>query len=513
MTFKGELYPFQSEAVDMMLERGSLLLAHDMGLGKTVSSIAAVEELIDTGEATCVLVICAASVKWQWKRKIDEFTDGALVKVVEGTKMARRLQYRAVKRGEVEYVLMNCEQVVNDWDILRLLSFDAIVIDEITSMKSPGAKRTRYMRRLDAGYKFGLTGQPIENRPEELFSIMQFIDPTVLGRPDIFDRTFIVRNNWGKYKFSKNLPLLRKRMGTAMHRKTRDEVKDQLPAIVEEDYLIDFDPVGAKLYHRIVTELLVELRGTARFSNFDLLDHYAGAADNMSAMGQIMPKMMALRMLCDHPGLLSISAKWYSNPKTKAGSEYAAELKERGLLNVKSTPKMAATLEVISEIMEANPDNKVVLFSFFKPMLRLLSKELKVGFEMFTGAMDARQRDAALQRFHSDKDCRVLLSSDAGGIGVDIPAANFLLSYDLPFSAGKFAQRQARIDRISSKWESVTLLNMLMRDSIEEWMLDDVLIPKARIAKAWIDGKGVDTKGQLHMDLNSLGDFLEDHEV
>lgn len=495
----------------MMLDRGSLLLAHTMGLGKTVTSIAAVEDLIDSGEVQCCLILCPASIKWQWKRQIDFFTDGALVKVIEGTKPNRTAQYRAVKRGDVEYVIMNYEQVVNDWDLVRFLSFDAIIADEVTAIKSAGAKRSRHVKRLGHdSYRFGLTGQPIENRPEELFSIMQWVDPNVLGSAPIFDKTFIVRGAYGNVKHYKNLKLLRDRMGQAMHRVTRHDVADQMPDVVSEDLLIDFDPAALTVYRVIVDELLDLIAANQSFSNFNVLNHYAGADDDSGVRGQIMARITALRMLCDHPALLDYSADKFDDPDAQAGSQYASELRASGRLKpIKGSPKMSATLAEIEDILDADPENKVVLFSFFKPMLELIAAKLKVGpngYVIFNGDLTARERDEALEEFKRPS-CRVFLSSDAGGVGVDLPQANYLFNYDLPWSAGKWEQRNARIIRLSSEWPEVTLLSMIMKDSIEERMLE-MLESKSAVAAAWLDGKGVNKQGQFTLTLGTLADFL-----
>lgn len=509
MTFKGDLLQFQKEAVEMMLDRRSLLLAHTMGLGKTVSSIAAIEQLIDSGEAESALIICPASIKWQWKHQIDKFTDGALIKVIEGTKANRTAQYRSVKRNDVEYVIMNYEQIVNDWDIVRFLEFDVVVCDEVTAIKSAGAKRSRHVKRLGHhAYRFGLTGQPIENRPEELYSIMQWVDPTVLGRADVFDKLFIVRGMYGMVKHYKNLPLLRKRMGEVMHRVTRHDVRDQMPAVVEQSYIIDFDANTLHLYRIIVDEILDIVHSTPSFSTFDLMSHYAGADKNGGIRGEIMARIMALRMLCNHPRLMELSADKFDDPDAIAGSKYISELRAAGVIKpLKSSPKLDVTLEVIEEILAADPNNKVVVFSFFKPMLDIIGEKLKVGYVLFTGDLSAREKDDAIQKFQKTRSCRVFLSSDAGGVGVDLPQANYLISIDLPWSAGKWEQRNGRIIRLSSKWPEVTLYSMLMRDSIEERMYE-MLSEKSAIAAAWLDGKGVDKQGTFTLTLGTLADFL-----
>ena len=143
-------------------------------------------------------------------------------------------------------------------------------------------------------------------------------------------------------------------------------------------------------------------------------------------------------------------------------------------------------------------------------MLAIIGQHLKVDHELFTGDLTPRERDAAVERFTNDPRCRVLLSSDAGGIGVDLPVANYLISYDLPWSAGKFEQRNGRIIRISSQWPEVTLITMVMRDSIEERMLE-MLEQKSAIASAWLDGRGVDKQGTFQVTLGTLADFLAEH--
>jgi hypothetical protein len=850
MTFQGKLRPFQQDAADMMLKRKSLLLAHRMGLGKTITSIAVIESLIDEGEVECCLIITPASIKWQWFHQLEKFSDGALVKVIEGTKNERRAQYRGVKRGEVEYVIMNYEQVVADYDIVKLLAFDAVVCDEVVAIKNPGAKRSRHVKRIQASFKFGLSGQPIENKPEELFcvdastevlsthgwlqydqlytgdlvftlnhdtgmsewqpvqavnvfdvqnqpmismehtshsslttpnhrwpvervqqsgghiigrkrrwatsdsfrwgdrvpiaavcadlpaeqkytdalveliawfyteghirklrdgttgtavnitqntsgasrvrsvlrsvfgqesgafprtgqqvdgiprwredrdrhvsvfklntsagrclvahapdrlpthdfllsltraqlslfievsmlgdnngehwfsqksraqaeafqiacilaghatslrpdpktvydrkgdpyhmttvcvrrqrylspgqsprlgkpvqytgavwcpttsngtwlarrngsvyftgnSIMEWIDPTVLGRADKFEKTFIVRNSYGSVKHYRNLRLLRRTMGEAMHRRTRKQVADQMPSLVHEDYLIDLDPPARRVYKHIANELIRLIRSSQHYGNFDIANHYAGVKDD-GINAEIMPRLMALRMLCDHPALLDYSADMFDDPDARAGSKYISTIRQSGLLDKLRTtsPKLTETLFMIDEVLDADPANKVVLFSFFKPMLAIIGDNLKHDYTLYTGDLSPRERDAAQERFTTDPNCRVFLSSDAGGIGVDLPVANYLISFDLPWSSGKFEQRNGRIDRISSLWPEITLLTMVVRDSIEERMLE-MLNEKTRIAEAWLDGKRVDKQGKFTLTVGTLADFLE----
>jgi SNF2 family DNA or RNA helicase len=161
------------------------------------------------------------------------------------------------------------------------------------------------------------------------------------------------------------------------------------------------------------------------------------------------------------------------------------------------------------EILTEDPKNKIVVFSFFKPMIAMLKAELERKLRkpvaVITGDHSQLQRRQALSRFA--KHTPVLLSSDAGQYGVDLPFANFLMSYDLPWSAGAYQQRVARIDRTSSQFPHVTVMTLLTRGTIEERQFA-MLRQKGMIAGAWLDGKNVDAKGGLTLSLESLRQFL-----
>lgn len=517
MSFKGELYGFQQPALKRMLDRKQLLLALEMGLGKTVLTIAACEELLDAGTIATALIVCPASLKYQWKRMIEYFTEDATIKLIEGTPQRRMLQYGHVLTEEPDYVICNYEQIVNDWTFITKIDWDCVVCDEVQAIKSFRAKRSRRIKRLRATYRFGLTGQPVENRPEEVFSIMQWVDPDLLGRFEIFDRTFIRRNGFGGVQFYKNLSTLNRRLTDAMVRKRRDDpdVKDQLPKVTEEIVPVPFDSAGARLYRHIVKDLLAELAGAKSFGNFNVFAHYSPTGHDDPAMlqarGRIMSRLTCLRMLCDHPDLLAWSAANYDKA-LGSGSQYAAELMADGwLAKLGPAPKFDATVELLREIDDAG--HKTALFSFFKESLYRLKDGLaELRPVLFTGDVTPLERDKAKQKFALDDHCRLFLSSDAGGIGLDLPEASYLINFNLPWSAGKFDQRQARIIRLSSEWESVTLTSMLMAGSIEERM-HAMLVAKRAVADAVVDGRGIDAKGRLKLDLATLTDFLTHSEV
>lgn len=529
MTFVGELLPYQPPAVERMVERGKVLVAYDLGLGKTVLTIAAVEQLMDTDRITEPgLVICLSSLKYQWAAQIHRWTGGeqddngdwigqtSSALVIDGTPAQRAEQYARARAWEADYIVLNYEQVVNDWDEVRTLPRGFVVCDEATAIKSFRAKRSRRVKRLSSPYKFALTGTPIENgKPEELFSIMQWVDDEVLGRFDIFDKAFIVRNPFGGVSRYRNLPTLHKRLSTACVRKSADDpdVAPYMPdQVVAEPILVPFDRAGAKLYRQISQDLLADLAEAAMSfgSGFDLWKHYGGGQGGDPAMdalrGQIMSKLGALRQLCDHPELLRISA-------ANGTSKYAVDLADAGLLTpLRATPKLDATVAYLQQFLEDDPRHKAVVFSFFKPTLGLLEQRVGVPCALYSGDMNAKQKEASKLRFQTDPDCRLLLSSDAGGYGVDLPQASLSVNYDQPWAAGAKNQRNGRTRRASSTWSSVLVQDVLMRGSIEERQYA-ALAKKSAVAAAVVDGKGIDARGGIAMDLSSLTEWLRTSRV
>lgn len=516
--FVGELLPFQEKALERMVERKTLLLAFHQGLGKTVATIAVCEELLDGNEVEQVLIVVPATLKYQWEKEIGKFTEGeALVQVIAGTPPVRARQYQRAR--SVDYVIVNYEQVVNDWKQVRKVNAGAVVIDEVQAIKSMSSKRSRVIKRLRPEYRFGLSGQPVENRPEEAFSIMEWIDPDVFGRPATFDKAFVKRDSWGNVKHYKNLPTFHKRLGVVMERKRRDDpdVVAQLPRTLPPQVITpEFDLPGARLYRRIVDELRNDLLALQeRGFGFDVEAHYRGETPGSAEQGLVGSKIACLRMLCDHPELLRLSAKKFDSGSKEGGSKYASDLLSLGLLDgLRRAPKMAAVVEVVKDILAEDPKNKIVLFSYFKATLNILKEETKAlaGSVIFSGDQNGVERERAKTKFQTDPKTRLFLSSDAGGVGVDLPQANFVIHYDLPWSAGQYDQRSSRIIRLSSKFKAVSTLTFLMSGSIEE-RYHDVLMQKRTIGEAFVDGRKVDREGKLNLDVATLGTFLKQSAV
>ncbi len=524
MSFKGTLLPYQPEAVERMCERKKMLVAYDLGLGKTVLTIAAVERLMDSREIKEPgLVICLSSLKYQWANQIRKFTDDtSKALVIDGTPAKRAQQYEEAynwRDSKVDYIILNYEQIVNDWDKVKKLPRGFVVLDEATAIKSFRSKRSKYTKRLsNAPFKFALTGTPIENgKPEELYSIMQFVDSDVLGKFEYFDKTFIIRNTWGGVERYINLPTLHQVMKEAAVRKAQKDpdVAPYLPESIHKDPIkVVFDRKSAKLYEQIRKDLLQDLDDAqAKFgSSFNILAHYGvessrnGPEDEMR--GKIMSKIGCLKMLCSHPDLLRTSATKYLSLNGE-GSSYANDLLNNGALdNLSTSNKLDTLIEYIKDFLDQSDENKVVIFATYVDMLDKIAEALgKDQCRLYSGKLDAKTKEENKIAFNTLPNIRVLVSSDAGGYGVDLPAANLLINYDLPWSSGAAIQRNGRIKRASSTWKTIVIQDLLIGGSIEERQYD-ALQQKSSVANAIIDGEGIDDKGGVPLTVGTLKQFL-----
>lgn len=521
------LYPYQDEACDMVLDLGYGLIAYEMGLGKTIVAIAIVEELLSKPDINFALIVVPSTLKYQWAQSIAQFTDVETTMkkvkreqitiptddwcvVVNGTPTERRRQYETIAQKWPNYVIVSYEQVVNDWTTIRDLEPECVILDEATAIKGFKSLRARRIKTLGrrAEVTVALTGTPMENRPEETYSIMQFVEPQILGSPESFDRKYIVRNDYGGVERYRNLDLLNKRLSKVMSRKTRHDpdVAPYMPSVTYKEEYVFLPKATQSLYNRIARETVEEL-SNATGNSFDLAAYYNGTDNqDMTTQGRIQARHLAMQMLCCHPDLLKHSARLYLDGQ--GGSKYAAMLYESGALEDLGKPvKLLAVKEDVERILEQHPDNKVIIFSFFKEMGRILQDAFDYDSVIYNGDMTTTAKEAAKTRFQSNPDCRLFIATDAGAYGVDLPQANYLINYDLVDSAGKMDQRGSRHVRAGSKHDNVFVINYLVDGSIEERRYARLLF-KRRVAGAVIDGAGPED-GTIENDVEGLSEFLE----
>lgn len=514
------LYPYQEPAVELFLRRGSLLVAYEMGLGKTPIAIACAEEMLGRGDISKVLLVVPASLRWQWAMSLAQFTDlpvesrklrgntvvvprGDHCVLVEGTQLQRRELLR--RAGTAEYVICSYETVTTDTRWVKRLRPGLVVLDEASAIKNFGAQRTKRIKTtLMSDYRLALTGTPVENKPEEVFSIMEWVDPDVLGAFDLFDRAYIERDKNGSVIRHKNTHLLHRKLDSAMSRRSRKDadVAKYLPDVDHDQWYIDMDSGTRQCYEQMADDLLQALLAIKGRGGFDLSAYYAGnqSFDENSGIGRVMARQQAIEMFLDHPQLPLRSDTEYCHSVTPLLHEH-----------VNCAPKLDYLNARVHQIMQY-PDNKLLIFSRYPYMLDLIENDFKFDEPdwycvQFHGGMNGTQKAAAIAEYTTNPRCRVFLSSHAGAYGTDMRMANYLINFDLPWSGGTWDQINGRHQRVSSEFGTVYVRDLVMRGTIEERKLA-VLKHKLRVAEAVVDGKAPKT-GRIENDLVSLTAWLQ----
>jgi superfamily II DNA or RNA helicase len=420
------LYPYQIRGAVFAACRGRCIVGDDMGLGKTLESMAAVELLARERGIERVLVVAPASVKYQWQTEIRKFTSRS-VQVIEGTTAQRRAQYKE----PTFYRLTNYEMAVRDLDELNAWQPDLIVLDEAQRIKNWESKTTRAIKRLRSRYAIVLTGTPLENKLEELYSIVQFVDDRRLGPAFQFLHDHRLLDDEGNFRGYGNLPQLREKLAPILLRRTRDEVLSQLPACTENIVYVEMAEEQRRIYGEHQQTLA---RLTAK--------KYLAEVDRR----RILACIANLRMLCDSTFLLDRET------------------------NV--SPKLEEFAELLRELLGSGP-HKVVVFSQWELMLRKAAEVVQaqgVGYTVLHGNIPGKERRALLERFRDDPDCRVFLSTDAGGTGLNLQSADTVINLEVPWNPAVLAQRIARVHRMGQH-RPVQVFNLVTRGSIEERVL------------------------------------------
>jgi superfamily II DNA or RNA helicase len=441
------LYGYQEEGVLHLAFGRRALLADDMGLGKTVQAIAAAALLKQLRDIQHVLVVCPASLKHQWAREIRRFTSLS-VQVIEGNPTQRRQLYRDLQF----FNTINYELVRFDEKELVGREFDLVILDEAQRIKNWRTKTADKVKRLRSPYAFVLTGTPLENRLEELYSIFQFIDPTILGPLWRFNERYYEteRRPSGSYRVLgyKNLDELRHRIAPYVLRRVREEVLLDLP-------------------ERIDSNFFVEMTGP----QWDAYDEYQTRVARLMAKAKRMPLTPE-----EHQMLLGclVKMRLICNALALHDPEIKPQDRER------TAPKLRELRQILGEEVASN-GHKAILFSQWSKMLALIEpvlEKLSLGWVKLTGDVPTRKRGALIEQFFEDPRCKVFLSTDAGGVGLNLQAASMVVNLDLPWNPAVLDQRIARAHRHGQP-RPVNVVNLIARGTIEERMLDTLAAKRA----------------------------------
>jgi hypothetical protein len=464
-----ELFPFQEKGHGWLRMLGDLgigaILADDMGLGKTVQAIAMLEserEELGRDALGPTLVVCPMSVARQWVAEVHRFAPELRVHLHHGSdRLANEELWRKVR--EVDVVVTSYDIATRDVDALAEVEWDRLLMDEAQDVKNPQTKRARSLRALSARRRVAMTGTPIENRLNELWAIMDILNPGLLGSREWFNRTFAQPIEVEKDEAA--LERLRAVVRPFILRRAKDEpaVELDLPPIrVEKDYC-KLTVEQASLYQATVD------RWFPRIESHE---------DRFGRRGAVLAMLGHLKQVCNHPEMLMHTGEPLEGRSGK--------------------------LERLVQLLRDVPaEDKALVFTQYPSFDRLVGHLAertgrKVGF--FHGKLNARQRDELLTAFASEEPggpTVLVISIRAGGRGLNLPAANHVFHFDRWWNPAVEQQATDRAHRLGQH-KPVYVHSLICTGTLEE-RIDQLLDAKRELVEKVMAGRSEDWLGDLDL--------------
>ena len=439
---KTKLLPYQFQGVLFAASAGRSILADDMGLGKTIQGIGTAELLAQLAGISRVLVVCPASLKSQWRSEILRFSDRDC-QIVVGKAKDRAAHYS----NNAFFTICNYEQVLRDVTHIERNHWDLIILDEGQRIKNWEAKTSQLIKTLRSPFALVLSGTPMENRLDELYSVIEFIDERRLGPGFKFYKQHRVVDERGKVLGYRNLAQLREKLKPVLLRRTRASVLKELPARSTE--IIRITPTQEQedthgTHMRVVSSIVSK----PFITEMDLL--------------RLQKALLMCRMSADSTVLVD-----------------------------KQTPGFSSKLDITDDLLArlgSEDECKCVLFSEWTTMLGLIEEQLKahgIGYVRLDGSVPQQKRGALVKQFEEYDKCCFFLATNAGSTGLNLQFANTIINVDLPWNPAILEQRIGRVHRMGQT-RPVQVYILVTTGTIEENLLA-TLAAKHELSNAALD--------------------------
>lgn len=428
-TLHASLRPYQVDGFNWMaflqeFQWGGIL-ADDMGLGKTVQVITLLEHYYTSyGDSSATLVVMPNSLLFNWQAEYQKFAPEREVIVYHGPDRHLIKEFK-----ENTIVLTTYGTLMSSIDFFEEHSFSYLVMDESQNAKNRNSKRFESLTKIKALYRIAMTGTPIENGIQDIYSQMSLVNPGFFGNYRAFNKMYSGTDEEGS---EETLGSLQKMIQPFILRRTKKQVALDLPEKTETTLIVDMLPAQRKIYDKY-----------RKLYQGEIADNLDGE-DSSRSKFMAMEALNKLRQICNSPALLK-------------DQSYKSD-----------SIKLDHIDEIISEVV---PGHKVLLFSFFTSMLQLVQERIKekgVAYAYLDGKMPQNKRQESIERFQSDEECRIfLISLKAGGTGLNLTAADYVYILDPWWNPAAEAQAIDRCYRIGQE-KHVNAYKIVCRDSVEE---------------------------------------------
>ena len=422
---KGELFDYQREGYEWLTQHAEwgtgCCLADDMGVGKTIQAIAVLLNRADDGPA---LVVAPTSVCFNWENEAKKFAPALKIKRLHSGLSKEERHNLIAFANKWDVLLMSYTLLQREIDLLTKKKYATVILDEAQAIKTSTSRRAKAACRLQAGFRLAMTGTPVENNLMELWSLFHFLNPGLLGSPKAFKEHFVVN-----VSESAN-DTLRRHVHPFIKRRNLSDVWKECP------------PLTRRILKIKLSQNELELYEEERRKALDDLDENNGQ-DSDPKRFQILSAINRLRQLCCNPKMV-----W------------------------PDIPIESSKLKVFRKIMGKLAANrhKVLVFSQFVKHLEILKEELikmKISFQYLDGSTKEEDRKERVGAFQSGESDAFLISIKAGGSGLNLPRANFVIHVDPWWNPAVEDQATARAHR-RGQTQPVTEYRLITRGTIEE---------------------------------------------
>ncbi|MDE3046103.1 MAG: SNF2 helicase associated domain-containing protein [Verrucomicrobiota bacterium] len=432
---KADLRPYQKEGVHW-LERLRLMylngiLADDMGLGKTVQAIAAITQNQLKNKDSHSLIVCPTSLLYNWKEELNKFNPKLKAMVVDGIPNQRKKLLQ--KLNEYDVVITSYTLLQKDIEIYSQNPFSYAILDEAQHIKNRGTRNAKSVKMIQAAHRLILTGTPIENSLDELWSLMDFLMPGFLSTYDRFLEKYIRVQG---QQHVQNIEYLRKKVSPFILRRMKSDVLHDLPPVAEIVYHCQLSDVQMELYRSYAASARDELVKLVERDGFDKVQIH------------VLATLTRLKQICCHPAI------------------FAKEKAESG-----DSAKYEMLLELLQTLVESN--HKTVIFSQYTRMLQIMREDFEqrgISFSYLDGS--TKNRLDIVKEFNENKEIPVfLVSLKAGGTGLNLVGADTVIHYDMWWNPAVENQATDRVHRIGQK-QSVSSYKLITLNTIEEKIVE-----------------------------------------
>ena len=476
-SINGELYPYQKEGINFALFRKTAIIADEMGLGKTIQAIGTAVLKKEIFDFRKTLVVCPASLKEQWKKEIEKFTSEKAL-IIEGFPDERERQYLDKDHF---FFIVNYETILRDQLAINKAGFDFLILDEAQRIKNFETKTASSIRRLQFKHVLIITGTPIENRLIDIFSIVSAINPNFFGPlwEFSYQHCLFDPEKHNKINGYYNLQKLNKQLEPILIRREKRKVLDQLPNVQQINVPVNLSPLQAD-YHASYAKGIASIIRKKFLTPYDLQ--------------KLQLLLASMRMVCDSTYLIDEETN--------------------------ESPKLEELKYILLEKLDViNSDSKIIIFSEWVKVHKLIGhilRENNIGFTELNGSVPVKLRGELIRKFETNPHCKIFLSTEAGGSGLNLQVASTLINFELPWNPAKKNQRIGRIDRLGQKSNKLTIFNFITRNSIEQQIASGLLV-KQNLFDGVLDGgsktNSVDfsTKGRSQF-IQQLEEFIAETE-